>query len=53
MLFIKCPKTGKPVPTRMDMPIGMDLSGLSNNSVSCPHCGEMHKWDGKDAFHQK
>jgi len=50
MLFIKCPKTGKDVPTGINVPKDMDRSGFTNNSISCPHCGGMHKWDGKDGY---
>lgn len=54
MLMIKCPKTGKPVPTGMDMPVEQVKSGqiqLENNSVGpCPECGETHTWSGKDVL---
>ena len=50
MLFIKCPKTQKDIPTGIDVPKDMDRSGISNNSISCSECGQMHTWDGKDAF---
>ncbi len=51
MLYIKCPKTGKNVPTGISVPKNSDLSGFTKNSISCPHCGEIHMWDGKHAFH--
>ena len=50
MLYIKCPKTGKDLPTGISMPEGADLSGLKDNTTICPHCPENHTWDGKDAF---
>lgn len=53
LLFIKCPNTGKSTPTGIDVPEEMDLSGFSQNSTSCPHCPEMHTWDGKDAFFEE
>ena len=49
-VMIKCPVTGKPVFTGMDFPKNMDMSGVRNNSVGCPHCGRSHTWDGKDAY---
>jgi endogenous inhibitor of DNA gyrase (YacG/DUF329 family) len=52
MLFIKCPTTGKPVPTGIDVPKEMNLGGFTNNSVNCPYCGKVHTWNGKDAFFQ-
>jgi hypothetical protein len=52
MLFIKCPATGKPVPTGFAASTGTNLSGFKNNSVQCIHCGKIYTWDGKDAFFQ-
>jgi len=49
-LLIKCPVTGKALFTGMDLPKGMDLSGFTNNSTQCHHCGKMHVWNGSDAF---
>jgi len=49
-LYIKCPSTGKNVPTGINVPKNFDKSGLSQNSVQCPHCKKMHTWNGHDAF---
>jgi endogenous inhibitor of DNA gyrase (YacG/DUF329 family) len=49
-LYIKCPTTGKPVPTGINVPKNFDRSGLSQNSTQCPHCKKMHTWNGHDAF---
>lgn len=49
-LMIKCPFTNKPVPTGMSVPKGSNLKGFKNNSISCPHCGGKHTWNGPDAF---
>lgn len=49
-LFIDCPVTGKPTPTGIATDVGSNLSGFSNNSVGCTHCGQMHTWNGKDAY---
>lgn len=48
-LFIKCPKTGKDVPTGISVTPGTIFQGF-NNTLKCPHCGETHTWDGKDAY---
>lgn len=50
MLFIKCPKTGKPTPTGMSAGSLSQTGGFKSNSAQCQHCGQMHTWDGKDAF---
>jgi endogenous inhibitor of DNA gyrase (YacG/DUF329 family) len=54
MLQIKCPNTGQPVDTGMDMPHDAVKSGqitLTNNTVGpCPHCGESHTWSGDDVL---
>lgn len=49
-LFIKCPKTGMAISTGIDVSEDMDLSGFTDNKVSCPYCSTLHNWDGKDAF---
>ncbi len=59
-LMIKCPMTGQPVFTGMDLtPVsnGMeftreafDSSTLKDNSVSCPHCHQQHVWQKEDAY---
>jgi hypothetical protein len=52
MLLIKCPVTGKMISTGFSMDKGSfenPTNIMSNNSVRCPHCGQMHTWDKKDA----
>jgi hypothetical protein len=52
MLIIDCPVTHKPVPTGIstDKASFEDPTNvLTGNSVSCPHCGQNHVWDKKDA----
>ncbi len=52
MVMITCPTTKKPLPTGIAMDkASFNSSTLTNNSVSCPHCGKMHVWSKKDAFH--
>jgi len=53
MIMIKCPATGKDIPTEM----AMDKASFENptnqmagNKVGCPHCKTLHTWDKKDAF---
>ena len=53
MLMIRCPKTGKPVPTG----ISMDKRALEDpknvprdNQAGCPHCGQLHSWNKEDAW---
>lgn len=50
-VVIKCPRTGKWVPTGIDMDAasfaGANMSG--NSFGPCPACGASHTWDKKDA----
>lgn len=49
--MIKCPKTGKPVPTGVVMDAAsFATASLTGNRVKCPHCPETHRWDKKDAW---
>ncbi|MCC6651283.1 MAG: hypothetical protein IT348_09075 [Candidatus Eisenbacteria bacterium] len=51
MVKIKCPKTGRDVPTGIVMDLDTFQSvTFTNNSVSCPYCGEAHVWSKPDAF---
>lgn len=49
-LFIKCPSTGLPTPTGMDVPENMDKRNMRSNTTNCRHCNQLHTWDGVDAF---
>lgn len=49
-IMIKCPKTGKAVATGMGTDSAAGLGMFKGNSFQCPACGQMHTWDGKDAF---
>jgi hypothetical protein len=49
MIMITCPKTMKPVPTGVNVPVEM-LSGFQSNGLGCPACGGMHVWDGSDGY---
>jgi endogenous inhibitor of DNA gyrase (YacG/DUF329 family) len=49
-VMIKCPATGKLVPTGFEMDAqSFASSDLSDNSVSCPACGGTHVWSKEDA----
>lgn len=50
LLLINCPTTGKPLSTGIDVPQGMSLDGINNNRISCPYCGDVHSWNGSDAY---
>lgn len=48
---IKCPVTGKDVPTGIVMDLeSFKSTTLKDNTVQCPHCGKPHKWSKQDAF---
>lgn len=48
---IKCPVTGKDVPTGMVMDlVSFANATLTNNTIQCPHCGKVHTWSKVDAF---
>jgi hypothetical protein len=53
-IMIKCPNTGKAVPTGH----GADEKSFANNqwtgnSFRCPACSQQHTWDKKDAWIEK
>ncbi|MGH6890181.1 MAG: hypothetical protein ACREHF_13470 [Rhizomicrobium sp.] len=51
MVMIKCPKTGKEVPTGIAMDKkSFESSEMANNKLHCPHCKEMHVWNKADAW---
>lgn len=51
MVKIKCPKTGRDVPTGIVMDLSVFNSvTLTNNGVKRPRCGETHVWGKQDAF---
>ena len=50
-VLIKCPSTGKPIPTGIAMSKQLFESAMmQGNSVQCPHCQQMHTWDKGDAY---
>jgi hypothetical protein len=50
-VMIRCPQTQEPIPTGMSMDEqSFESATLSQNSVQCPQCGQMHTWDKEDAW---
>lgn len=50
-LMIRCPTTGKPVPTGMAADKeSFKTMNYDNNSVQCPHCKQPHTWSKKDVL---
>ena len=50
-IMIKCPSTGKDIPTGMEADkTAFELSDYKNHSVMCPVCGKSHNWSKKDAW---
>lgn len=52
MLMIKCPSTGKPVPTGIvwDLATIDSLKLETNAQVTCPHCKQEHSWNKADVL---
>ena len=52
MLAIRCPKTHEDVPTGIPVPTlsAFNTASFNRMTLQCPHCGETHTWDRKDAF---
>lgn len=49
-VMIRCPQTGKLVSTGIAMDkASFESSTLTNNSVKCPLCGNIHVWSKRDA----
>ena len=50
--MIKCPNTGKAVPTGINMDqASFDSSDMRDNALGgCPACGGTHVWNKEDAF---
>lgn len=51
-VMIKCPETGNPVPTQMDMGFETfaQLDMKDNVLGDCSECGGTHVWQKSDAF---
>ena len=50
-LMIRCPKTGRVIPTGIAIdPASFVTSGMENNSTRCPACGEAHLWSKENTF---
>ncbi len=50
-LMIHCPKTGKPLSTGINMDAASFASStLTDNTTTCPHCGQPHTWNKADVL---
>jgi hypothetical protein len=50
-VLIRCPQTGKDVPTGIMLDTDAFLNAnLHNKEAHCPHCGRQHHWDQSDAY---
>ena len=50
-VMIACPDTGKPVYTGMSCDeVTFETSQLTDKSVLCPECGQVHTWNKQDAY---
>jgi hypothetical protein len=50
LVVIKCPSTGKEVPTGFAMDkASFASSSMSGNSFTCPACRKQHTWNKADA----
>lgn len=50
-VMVKCPITGKEVPTGVDMDkFSFQTARMSGNSFRCRACGQMHTWDKDQAW---
>src|SRR4051794_28811818 len=52
-LLIRCPATGRPVPTHIALHARSfaDLApGFGSGRLACPHCGRDHAWTKARAF---
>lgn len=47
-VMIKCPKTGKEV--RTGIGVAQKEFFETASFIECPHCGERHTWEKKDAW---
>ena len=50
-VMIACPDTGKPIYTGMSCDeVTFEASQLTDKSVLCPECGQVHTWNKQDAY---
>jgi uncharacterized Zn-finger protein len=50
-ILIRCPQTGKDVPTciMLDAEVFLKVD-LQDKEAHCPHCGRQHHWSKDDAY---
>jgi hypothetical protein len=50
-ILIRCPVTGKDVPTGIALPAEVFLTAeIETRPVACPHCRQLHAWNKPDAY---
>jgi hypothetical protein len=50
-VMIKCEESGEGVPAGLRTGAASFKTGnLSEQTVTCPHCGQEHTWSAKDAW---
>lgn len=50
-VMIICPETGKPIHTGMSFDeVAFETSQLTDKSVPCPECGQVHTWNKQVAY---
>jgi hypothetical protein len=50
-VLIRCPQTGKDVPTGLMLDDQAFLNAdLPDQEAHCPHCGRQHHWQKNDAY---
>ena len=48
---IKCPQTGKLIPTGWDIDrTSFETMSITDCKIQCPACGQMHRWSKEDAI---
>lgn len=51
ILYVKCPATGKDIPTELEMTKeAFKTADISPQPVRCPYCERDHTWYKSDAF---
>lgn len=50
-ILIRCPVTGKDVPTGVSLPADVFLQAqIDTYPATCPHCGAQHPWRKEEAY---
>jgi hypothetical protein len=50
-VMIRCAKSGEGVPAEMEIDAAsFEIGDFSDQTVKCPHCGQVHTWSAEDAW---